>query len=239
MARLGFVALAVLAGAAQADTCLTAADLAPGITVKTASGAVYHYTAHGADVLATVPWQKARNGHASELVFQKGVYVVQERMTHAKDTSGAKDVVGGLSGALEVSDVTFPRTAPLPASGTSWTGTVKTQDITLSEGIPQTPVTDQFQATYQFLPEIAASFGACRYRIIPAEVSWIITPQSVMRFDGVERAPLAADLGGLRDKRRMLFFADLGFAVITKIEPNVRSTYSFTNGVTGLQRTVG
>lgn len=180
--------LAALPAIASAR-CVTADDLAQGITFKREDGRTGLIQAKdGALVVnyATNPkgaWQDLR-------VTERGIYEISRASTPTEDY-----IVGGGPGGY----FTYKRsgTPPEPMPGKIWKTKVS-QKLATDDGTEfgSKVARSSYQATYSFLPVTEAKLSGCTYRIQPVEVQYKASNTDNMQ--------------------RFIYFPDLGFGLETR-----------------------
>jgi hypothetical protein len=227
-----------LSSAARAEDCVTAADLAQGIDVATASGAVYHYTSTGKKVLATMQVASGKTTVRYDLTFLGGLYLTKQVKTYA--VTSTEEVVGGMDGEVLVDQFRYSAMPAIKSMQQFVTVVDYTGDANGPEIGPQPQQNTTLQATIKGMKEEQVKWGACTYRILPYETEIALTADTSWLIGGEAKPVDAADVGKAFYTRRMLYFPDLGFAVITKLGPGTgEQTMKFTNGLKGLSRTGG
>lgn len=236
-------ALVLLASDGRAQDCLTGADLAGGIAVQTQDGRVYQVRAAGEDVAVRMARQAGRSGLFSEMTFAKGVYMTRDLATEVDGAPAPADgavVVGGNDGGVIDEKHGYGRNAPLPVAGKSWQGTVKLLRDQDGPSIgPQDQIKARLAAEYRFLAEKMVTLSGCPYRIIPVEMALRVTSESRATAAGVPLEWIADAEGQAYLTRRLIYFPDLGFSVITKEGSDLDVAGMAQNGITGLARAGG
>ena len=241
----GIVAIVGMCGLPmQAQECLSGADLAAGIAVSTQDGRVYAVRqAAGGDVAVSMARQAGRDGLFSQMTFAKGVYMTRDVATEVSDSPDSADgevVVGGNDGGVIDERHAYPRNAPVPVAGKSWRGTVKyTRDQDGPSIGPQPQITARLLADYQFLAEKSVTISGCAYRVIPVELTLQVTAQSRARAEGAPVGWFEDSIDRSYLTRRLIYFPDIGFSVITRESSDMDAGGMEQNGITGLVRAGG
>lgn len=234
--------LMALAGVARGGDCVTAQDLAQGIEVSTANGATYHYTSNGKRVLASMVVKTGRKAVRYDLTFMAGIFLTKQVRTYSDPgVAGAEPVVGGIDGEVWTDQFSYPA-MPAMTSGQGFVTEVGyTGDATGPSIGPQPQQKTMLEARFAEQAEQMVTWDGCPYRIRPVEVQMLVTAQTQWIVGGAEVQPAPADqVGKPLFTRRMLYFPDLGFAVITKMGPGRgEGGKPFANGLNGLARAGG
>ena len=242
LARLILASLPIAAqGAPALADCLTADDLAAGIEVTVEGGfkAVYRGRGFG-DVTAAAAHVKGGSGYSWEYRLDRGLFVIEERITeHEADRSaGDEVVVGGNEGGTITLSMNPQKAVPKVLA--DWTSKVKYRREQDGPSIgPQPVLSGKLAAVLRVLPEKSVKISGCAYRIAPVETRLEMTSSSDLRVDGVAAQEAGAALpapGAALLVRRQIYFLDLGFGVVTREADEVEAMPVIDNGITGMAR---
>ncbi|AHM04833.1 hypothetical protein roselon_02512 [Roseibacterium elongatum DSM 19469] len=176
--------------AALAD-CPKSGDLAGGIEIRYADGAVETYRQVAPNLVTAVFDAPGSPGSAAESLLAQGIYLIQ-----------TQDLVNGMPDLQTRTTYTYPLppgAMPEPQPGGGWAAMVRAEDST---GVDETRHDMRFEA------ETRLVIGACSYRMIPIEVRYDGDGELLHYLPELGIAPVGA--WGVGEARDMMRYVSIG-----------------------------